>query len=427
MYLFTSCEREIYIIRITIPNGTFTIDSSFAIHSKYPEDGSPINTDPPSYEEIAEYGKWLGLTTEDSDLIWIAKQALQTHIPTPWFECETEDGDIFYFNAKTKESVWDHPYDLYYKAAIAKFKSGACNREELIGMVSQEWLLSGADKRASSKEIPGMPGSSVNDSPTRATYDSSSSVAGTKSFRLVGVATGQDESPKLVVSLTSSVDADNASPTSSLMFVPSGGMSPGRSRRRASRTSPKNSIIRQSGDSHNELQEKMIELTMELESSRKRQKAETTALKADLIKARDYIELLLVENKGLRSRMADAASRVELIQKDAAAVKTQLVKEMSKREAAESQARYLENRVRALETDSPSAKKSGHILSRLCGGNPPVEGGVSKRSSARITADEARKITKSAPTTPGEDPYKELITLLASAPTTPASSSKINK
>lgn len=354
--------------------------------------------------------------------MWIAKQALQTHIPTPWFECQTEDGDIFYFNAKTKESVWDHPYDSYYKAAIAKFKSGGCNREELIGMVSQEWLLSGADKRASSTEIPGMPGSSVNDSPTGATYDRSSPVSGTQSFRLVGVATGLDESPKLVVSLASNVEADNGSPTSSLMFVPSGGMSPGRSRRRASRTSPKNSIIRQSGDSHKDLEEKVIELTMELESSRKRQKAETTALTADLIKAREYIELLLVENKGIRSRMADAASRVELIQKDAAAVKAQLVNEIGKREAAESQTRYLEDRVRALETDSPSPKKSGHILSRLCGGNPAIDGGVSKRSSARIMADNARGISKSAPTTPRVDPYKELITLLASAPITPASS-----
>ncbi len=28
---------------------------------------------------------------------------------------QTEDGEIYYFNFKTGESVWDHPCDKYYK------------------------------------------------------------------------------------------------------------------------------------------------------------------------------------------------------------------------------------------------------------------------------------------------------------------------
>ncbi|EER03883.1 conserved hypothetical protein, partial [Perkinsus marinus ATCC 50983] len=63
----------------------------------------------PTTEEVRDYALWLGLTDDDHDLFWIAVQALTTPIPKPWVQCQTDSGDVFFHNSKTKESVWDHP------------------------------------------------------------------------------------------------------------------------------------------------------------------------------------------------------------------------------------------------------------------------------------------------------------------------------
>merc|ERR1712129_622067 len=73
----------------------------------------------PSVQEIEEYAKWLDMDVEqDRDLLWIAKAGLKAPLPPPWKPCQTEggeEGDVFYFNFETGESVWDHPCDAYHK------------------------------------------------------------------------------------------------------------------------------------------------------------------------------------------------------------------------------------------------------------------------------------------------------------------------
>ena len=67
-------------------------------------------------EEIQEYAEWLGMhSPEDDDLRWIAREALKAPLPEHWKPCKTNDGEIYYFNFATGESVWDHPCDDYYK------------------------------------------------------------------------------------------------------------------------------------------------------------------------------------------------------------------------------------------------------------------------------------------------------------------------
>jgi hypothetical protein len=52
---------------------------------------------------------------KDMELLWIAKEGLKAPLPNPWKPCQTQDGDIFYFNFESGESVWDHPCDEHYR------------------------------------------------------------------------------------------------------------------------------------------------------------------------------------------------------------------------------------------------------------------------------------------------------------------------
>jgi centrosomal protein CEP164 len=70
----------------------------------------------PTKAEILEYAKWLGMDIEtEQDLFWIARDGLKAPLPKDWKPCKTEDGEIYYFNFASGESVWDHPCDEYYR------------------------------------------------------------------------------------------------------------------------------------------------------------------------------------------------------------------------------------------------------------------------------------------------------------------------
>ena len=70
----------------------------------------------PSDAEVEEYARWLGMDMEaDAHLLWIAKEGLKAPLPEDWKPCKSPDGEIYYFNFSTGESVWDHPCDEYYR------------------------------------------------------------------------------------------------------------------------------------------------------------------------------------------------------------------------------------------------------------------------------------------------------------------------
>ena len=78
----------------------------------------------PTEQEVKEYCEWLGLnTTTERQLIWIAREALKAPLPENWRICYTEEGEIYYFNGRTGESIWDHPMDAYYKALFRQEKA----------------------------------------------------------------------------------------------------------------------------------------------------------------------------------------------------------------------------------------------------------------------------------------------------------------
>ena len=60
---------------------------------------------------------------EDDHLRWIPREALKAPLPERWKPCKTNDGEIYYFNFASGESVWDHPCDEYYKKLYKEEKA----------------------------------------------------------------------------------------------------------------------------------------------------------------------------------------------------------------------------------------------------------------------------------------------------------------
>lgn len=98
----------------------------------------------PSPQEITEYAEWLGMDpAQDQDLYWIARDGLKAPLPAAWKPCQSGDGNVFYFNFETGESVWEHPCDEHYRRVYRRAKmrrdapvrlvtiSGACKPEDL--------------------------------------------------------------------------------------------------------------------------------------------------------------------------------------------------------------------------------------------------------------------------------------------------------
>jgi hypothetical protein len=66
--------------------------------------------------EIMEYAAYLGMNlNEDRELFYIAKEGLKAPLPSAWKPCKTVDGEIYYFNFESGESIWEHPCDEYYR------------------------------------------------------------------------------------------------------------------------------------------------------------------------------------------------------------------------------------------------------------------------------------------------------------------------
>ncbi|XP_078590652.1 uncharacterized protein LOC144870427 isoform X1 [Branchiostoma floridae x Branchiostoma japonicum] len=74
----------------------------------------------PTEEEIREYAlEVLGLQLpKDQDLLWVAREGINAPLPDDWKPCQDGNGDIYYFNFSTGDSVWDHPCDEYYRKMV---------------------------------------------------------------------------------------------------------------------------------------------------------------------------------------------------------------------------------------------------------------------------------------------------------------------
>ncbi|CAJ1006488.1 putative WW domain containing protein [Leishmania naiffi] len=73
---------------------------------------------------MVEYGKWLGMELpDDMPLLWIAREGLKAPLPDHWKACKSEKGELYYFNFKTGQSIWDHPSDEHYRELLKTEKA----------------------------------------------------------------------------------------------------------------------------------------------------------------------------------------------------------------------------------------------------------------------------------------------------------------
>ncbi|GET86787.1 hypothetical protein, conserved [Leishmania tarentolae] len=112
----------------------------------------------PSEAEMVEYGKWLGMELpDDMPLLWIAREGLKAPLPDHWKACKSEKGELYYFNFKTGQSIWDHPSDDHYrellKAEKAKLhaKENGKGDKEVIPAASSKDLVAQSGKAAKKK------------------------------------------------------------------------------------------------------------------------------------------------------------------------------------------------------------------------------------------------------------------------------------
>lgn len=79
----------------------------------------------PSSEEIADYAQWLGLDLEaEKDLVWICREGLKAKLPADWKAFRTaDDGEVYYYNAASGDSSWEHPCDERFMKLYADEKA----------------------------------------------------------------------------------------------------------------------------------------------------------------------------------------------------------------------------------------------------------------------------------------------------------------
>ncbi|XP_052804909.1 centrosomal protein of 164 kDa-like isoform X2 [Mya arenaria] len=73
----------------------------------------------PPEDEVLEYALCIGIDPDrEHNLMWIAREGINAPLPENWKPCQDPNGDIYYFNFATGESIWDHPCDEFYKKMV---------------------------------------------------------------------------------------------------------------------------------------------------------------------------------------------------------------------------------------------------------------------------------------------------------------------
>eukprot|EP00105_Crassostrea_gigas_P001099 XP_011413124.1 PREDICTED: uncharacterized protein LOC105317981 isoform X1 [Crassostrea gigas] len=85
----------------------------------------------PSEEEVCDYAQIIGIDPKtEPHLIYIAREGICAPLPDHWKPCQGPNGNIYYFNFVTGESIWDHPCDeLYRKMVMEERKKLLINRK----------------------------------------------------------------------------------------------------------------------------------------------------------------------------------------------------------------------------------------------------------------------------------------------------------
>ena len=61
---------------------------------------------------------------EDEEFLYLAREALHAPLPKGWQQVTTSDAEaVYFFNANTNTSVWEHPSDQIYRARLTELRA----------------------------------------------------------------------------------------------------------------------------------------------------------------------------------------------------------------------------------------------------------------------------------------------------------------
>eukprot|EP00900_Chrysochromulina_parva_P020777 jgi/Chrpa1/3332/Chrysochromulina_OHIO_Genome00016755-RA len=107
-------------------------------------------------EDVLEYALSLGMEpTEDTDLLWIAEEALTAGEQEGWTEQMGPNGNLHHYNATTGQSSRQHPLDEYYQNLYLKLKMQ--RTMEVAGMAVPAEIQNQSTAQLTTKDLKRIP------------------------------------------------------------------------------------------------------------------------------------------------------------------------------------------------------------------------------------------------------------------------------
>jgi len=74
----------------------------------------------PEFEKtVHDHARYLGLDPErHPQLLWIAVEALTAKVPSDWRVAATKNGSAYFYNTRTRETMWEHPLDEKFRSMV---------------------------------------------------------------------------------------------------------------------------------------------------------------------------------------------------------------------------------------------------------------------------------------------------------------------
>ena len=100
---------------VTSPPQDEVTSPSQEVTSEVLDEADVISAEP-TEEDRLEFASFLELDLiSESHLAWIVHEGLTCPTPKGWKPCRSPEGETYFFNFQTGESLWDHPCDEAFK------------------------------------------------------------------------------------------------------------------------------------------------------------------------------------------------------------------------------------------------------------------------------------------------------------------------
>lgn len=86
---------------------------------------SSLELEGPDFEKtVHDHARYLGLDPQrHPQLLWIAVEALTAKVPSDWRVAATKSGSAYFYNTRTRETMWEHPLDEKFKSMVREHLS----------------------------------------------------------------------------------------------------------------------------------------------------------------------------------------------------------------------------------------------------------------------------------------------------------------